>query len=606
MGRTAVTSLLVLLLLGMVAAPLWSARDVAPMDLQEKTAMSASSDLQMSFANGPSTGDSITGQYLLTFSLSGDANVSSILVELSADGTSWTSLTNLTSVPWLTYFDTTAHANGSYNLRATAWDDDVNESVVVTSDAFSIANQVPLITIFTALNADVGSGDSANDRAWFSIDADEAIAFRWGASDDDLSYATLANAPGPGAPTNDGPSSLNYGWDWASGAMNEGTYNPRLTIHDDSGLSSSETMFIGIDRTGPSLGTITVGSGDDWQNSGTVTVTGLITAADDGQGSGVASCQFSTDSTTWSTVTTDSTTFEFAEGNHTVQFRSIDRAGNTGPTSQVTIRIDQTAPEASGWVVDELTTSRVGPANVSFNAQDDGSGLDLTASYMQYGFDSNGVGQTPDLSGRWLDFGVTGLDATVGLSNWATKSRQHLMFRAVVVDQAGNEYASNPSSFQILPGLDLSWNLSQTNLDRLIVRPGENSGNVTITSVLESNQDYGGSIVVRLESAPADRTASVSWTVMEARTLPSGTLGDSTETLIWNYTVPQTGQYDLRLVIDYLNVIDEYDESNNNNHLVVTGASIGSPGLVPSFAPSLLLLLFIGGAIGVFQRRTRL
>jgi|TARA_B110000467_G_scaffold147677_1_gene152911 hypothetical protein len=606
MGRTAVTSLLVLLLLGMVAAPLWSARDVAPMDLQENTAMSASSDLQMSFANGPSTGDSITGQYLLTFSLSGDANVSSILVELSADGTSWTSLTNLTSVPWLTYFDTTAHANGSYNLRATAWDDDVNESVVVTSDAFSIANQVPLITIFTALNADVGSGDSANDRAWFSIDADEAIAFRWGASDDDLSYATLANAPGPGAPTNDGPSSLNYGWDWASGAMNEGTYNPRLTIHDDSGLSSSETMFIGIDRTGPSLGTITVGSGNDWQNSGTVTVTGLITAADDGQGSGVASCQFSTDSTTWSTVTTDSTTFEFAEGNHTVQFRSIDRAGNTGPTSQVTIRIDQTAPEASGWVVDELTTSRVGPANVSFNAQDDGSGLDLTASYMQYGFDSNGVGQTPDLSGRWLDFGVTGLDATVALSNWATKSRQHLMFRAVVVDQAGNEYASNPSSFQILPGLDLSWNLSQTNLDRLIVRPGENSGNVTITSVLESNQDYGGSIVVRLESAPADRTASVSWTVMEARTLPSGTLGDSTETLIWNYTVPQTGQYDLRLVIDYLNVIDEYDESNNNNHLVVTGASIGSPGLVPSFAPSLLLLLFIGGAIGVFQRRTRL
>ena len=131
---------------------------------------------------------------------------------------------------------------------------------------------------------------------------------------------------------------------------------------------------------------------------------------------------------------------------------------------------------------------------------------------MQYGFDSNGVGQTPDLSGRWLDFGTNGLDATVALSNWATKSRQHLMFRAVVVDQAGNQYTSNPSSFHILPGLDLSWNATQTNLDRLIVRPGETSGNVTITSVLESNQDYGGSIVVRLESAPADRTASVSWT----------------------------------------------------------------------------------------------
>lgn len=606
MGRTAVTAFLVLLLLGMGSAPLWNDCGEPPVELYENKTMTTSSNLQMTFSNGPTAGDSITGQYQVTFSLSGDANVSSILIELSSDGASWSTITNLTSVPWLTYFDSTAHANGTYTFRATAWDDDVNESVVVTSNSFSIANQVPLITIFTALNADVGSGDSASDRAWFSIDADEAIAFRWGASDDDLSYASLANAPGPGAPSNDGPSSLNYGWDWTSGSMGEGTYNPRLTIHDDSGLSTSETLFIGIDRTGPSLGTLTVGSGSQWQNSGTVVVSGLITAADDGQGSGVASCQLSTDGSTWSTVTTDSTTFEFTEGNHTVQFRSVDRVGNIGPSSQVIVRVDQTAPEASGWIVDELTTSRIGPANVSFNAQDDGSGIDLTASYMQYGFDSNGVGQTPDLSGRWLNFGVTGLDASVALSNWATKSRQHLMFRAVVVDQAGNEYASSPSSFQILPGLDLAWNATQTNLDRLIVRPGENSGNVTITSVLESNQDYGGSIVVRLESAPADRTAAVSWTVMEARTLPSGTLSDSTETLIWNYTVPQTGQYDLRLVIDYLNVIDEYDESNNKNHLVVTGASIGSPGLVPSFAPSLLLLLFVGGAIGVFQRRTRL
>ena len=605
MGRTGVTALLILLLLGMGTSPMFGNTQQPEAQLEDNERMWSSSNLQMTFSNGPSTGDSITGQYQLTFALTGEANVSSILIEASSDGTTWTTVSNLTSVPWLTYFDSTAYSNGTYNLRATAWDDDVNQSVVVTSDSFTIANQIPLITIFTALNADAGSGDSASDRAWFGIDADEAIAFRWGASDDDLTYASLTNVPGPGAPSNDGPTSLSYGWDWSSGAMNEGTYNPRLTVHDGSGLSASETMFIGIDRTGPTLGDLTIGSGAAWQNSGTVTISGLITAADDGQGSGVASCQFSTDGTSWSTVATDTTTLQFSEGNHTLQFRSVDRVGNIGEASDVLIRVDQTAPEPIGWVVDELTTSRIGPANVSFNALDDGSGLDLTASYMQYGFDSNGVGQTPDLSGRWLDFGVTGLDATVALSNWATKSRQHLMFRAVVVDQAGNEYASSPSSFQILPGLDLSWNATQTNLDRMIVRPGENSGNVTITSVLESNQDYGGSIVVRLESAPADRTASVSWTVMEARTLPSGTLSDSTETLIWNYTVPQTGQYDLRLVIDYLDVIDEYDEGNNKNHLVVTGASIGSPGLVPSFAPSMGLLLLVGIAIGFLQRRTR-
>jgi hypothetical protein len=179
------------------------------------------------------------------------------------------------------------------------------------------------------------------------------------------------------------------------------------------------------------------------------------------------------------------------------------------------------------------------------------------------------------------------------------------MFRAVVVDNAGNQYTTNPTSYQILPGLDLYWNATHTNLDRLIVRPGETDGNVTISSVLESNQDYGGSVVVRLESAPADRTSAVSWTIMESKTLASGSLSDSQEHLLWNYTVPQTGQFDLRLSIDYAKVIDEYDEGNNYNHMVVTGAAIGSPGLVPSFAPTLLLILLTGLAIAYVQRRTR-
>jgi hypothetical protein len=201
--------------------------------------------------------------------------------------------------------------------------------------------------------------------------------------------------------------------------------------------------------------------------------------------------------------------------------------------------------------------------------------------------------------------GVNGLSGQVGLSSWATKSRQHLMLRAVLVDEAGNSFTTQASSFQILPGLDLFWNISETNVDRIIVRPGEQTGNVTITSVLESNQDYGGSVIVRLETAPADRTASVDWTVMETRNLPAGTLSNSSETIVWQYTVPNAGQFDLRLVIDFANVIDEYDEGNNNNYLVVTGASLDDPGLVPSFAPSILTLLLVGFGLSLLQRKTR-
>lgn len=600
MGRSWPSVILVVLLLFLSTTP------TVNLELEDsKSSFFSTSDLSLSFSNGPTQNQDVTGLLSLSFSMSGEANVSSLLIELSSDGNTWTTVTNLTSTPWLTYFDSTSYTNGSYTLRATAWDDDVDEPVVATSGTFNIVNQVPVITIFTALNAAAGTGTSASDRAWFGIASDGTIAYRWGASDDDLSYATITNVPGPGAPSNDGPASLAYGWDWSSGAMTEGTWNSRLTVYDGSSLSATETLFVGIDRTGPTLSSVTVGDGSDWQKTTDVTLSGLINNADDGQGSGVASAEYSLNGVVWNSTTSDSIQLSLSEGLHTISVRSIDRVGNTGATTQVDVRIDDTLPESIGWTVDELTTSRIGPASVQFNAVDDGSGIDSSNSYIQFGFDSNGVGQTPDLSGSWLQMSSPGLTGSIGLASWATKSRQYLMFRAVVVDNAGNEYTSNPSSYQILPGLDLYWNATETNLDRLIVRPGEADGNVTITSLLESNQDYGGSVVVRLESAPADRTSSVTWTVMESRTLEMNSLEDREELLIWNYTVPKTGQFDLRLVIDYVNVIDEYDEGNNYNHMVVTGASIGSPGLVPSFAPSVLLLLFAGFAITLIQRRTR-
>lgn len=568
-------------------------------------AASGASNLTIAFSNGPSQDDEVKGTKVLTFAVTGTGTLASLLVERTSDESTWTTVVNLTSTPWVYPFASTTVTNGTYKLRASGWDSDSESFAVATTDWFNITNQVPVITTFTALNPDAGTGTSLADRAWFNIASNGAISFRWGASDDDLKQATLANVPGPGTPPADGPSNLAYGWDWTSGNMAEGTWSPRLTVSDHSGLSASQTMFIGIDRTGPTVGSVTVGDGSDWQQSGSVTVSDLTTAANDGQGSGVAAVEYTMDGATWTSTTSDSITLTLEEGIHTMTLRAIDRVGNTGANSTVPIRVDATAPVGLSWMVDELTTSRVGPASVTFLAEDADSGIDNSSSYLQYGFDSNGVGETPDLSGRWLNMGVNGLSGQVGLASWATKSRQHLMLRAVLVDEAGNSFTTQASSYQILPGLDLFWNLSETNLDRIIVRPGEQTGNVTITSVLESNEDYGGSVIVRLETAPADRTANVAWTVMETRNLPAGTLSNSTTTVVWQYTVPRSGQFDLRLVIDYANVIDEYDEGNNNNYLVVTGASLDSPGLVPSFAPSVLVLLIVGFALSLLQRKTR-
>ena len=149
--------------------------------------------------------------------------------------------------------------------------------------------------------------------------ADDAIAFRWGASDDDLTYATLTNVPGPGAPSNDGPSSpsITAGTGRVVPWAKEPTTRSSPSTTTQVCLPAVKRLFIGIDRTGPTLcGPHRRVRTSTWQNSRNAVTVSVASspAADDGQGSGVASCQFSTDGQhAWPTVITDaaSTTFDF-------------------------------------------------------------------------------------------------------------------------------------------------------------------------------------------------------------------------------------------------------------------------------------------------------
>ena len=570
-----------------------------------KVVKSADSELTLVFANGPTEDQDVKGLYTLSFSSTGNGTISSIEIDISSDGTNWDEVANLTSTPWLKHVDTTGYENGTWTFRARAWDSSVgNFSVWSSSGQFNIVNQVPVITSFALSNSGYGSGTTALDRAWYALDANGTLGFTWSASDDDLTHASLANVPGPGTPSDDGPGTLAYGWEWNTGAIAEGTYNPRLTVWDGSGLSASKTMFIGIDRTAPTITTPTIGDGGEWSDSTEITISGFDSATDDGSGSGLDYVQIQQEGT-WSNVTTSSTTLTFDEGEHQILMRAVDKVGNVGSANTVDIKVDITEPEGIGWSVDEISTSHVGPVNISFSAQDLGSGIDLDNSKIQYGFDLNGVGATPDQSGRWIDLGVTGLEGTMGLSSWATKSRQYLMVRAIVTDDAGNELVTIPSAFQILPGLDLSWNASETGVDRLVARPGDTNGQIEITSLLEANQAYGGAVTVYLQAAPADRSADVDWTTMQTVLIEGGNLSDecTCELIIWNYVVPNTGQWDLRLVVDPNNAVDERDESNNNHYMMVTGASVSGVGVVTSFAPGIIALLLTGLAIAWYQKR---
>jgi len=565
----------------------------------------ADSQLSLTFSNGPTENQDVKGLYTLSFSSTGSGTIASMEIEISNDDTNWSPVANLTSTPWLKHVDTTAYANGSWTFRARAWDSAAeNFTSWFESGEFNIVNQVPLITSFTLANSGVGSGASALDRAWYPIAANGTLEFDWTATDDDITHASLANVPGPGSPSDDGPGTIAYGWDWSTGAIAEGTYNPRLTVWDGSGLSASKTMFIGIDRTAPIMTTPTIGDGGSWSDSTSVTISGFDAATNDGSGSGLDYVQIQQDGT-WSNVSGSSTTLTFEEGEHQILMRAIDRVGNVGTAITVDIKVDVTEPEGIAWSVDEISTSHVGPINISYSAQDLGSGIDLSNSKIQYGFDLNGVGATPDQSGRWIDLGASGLDGSMGLASWATKSRQYLMVRAIVNDNAGNELVSIPSAFQILPGLDLSWNTTETGVDRLVARPGDTNGQIEITSLIEANQAYGGAVTVYLQSAPADRNSGVDWSTMQTIIIEGGNLSDECrcESIVWNYVVPNTGQWDLRLVIDPSNGIDERDETNNHHYMMVTGASVTGVGVVPSFAPSIIALLVAGLAIAWYQKR---
>lgn len=601
--RAVVTASVMCLL--MVIASIPNANNEVSHLTDELNNFESNSDVAISYSNGPTAGQSLTGVYTLSFSFSGTGTVTSLDIEISDDSTTWSNIATLTSSPWVTYLDTTTFSNGAYELRATAYDSTVSENVVEISPSFTIDNQIPVITDFSVSNIEYGTGASASDRAWFSTAADGVLEFSWNAVDDDLLRATLTNVPGPGTPSSDGPSTINYGWDWSSGDFSEGTWNPRLTVYDNSGLTATQTMFIGIDRTGPSIGTISTGSSTGWVTSSSVTLTGLLNTVDDGLGSGVAFTEISIDDTTWTQTNGDSYSLTLSDGVHTISLRATDNVGNVGPISQVTIQVDTEAPIEGQWNVDEITTALIGAASVEFLASDFTSGVDITGSYIEYGFDSNGFGQTPDISGTWQPSMGTGLDSTVAQSSWATKSRQYLMLRATVMDVAGNTIQTNPVFYQILPSIDFEWNLTETNIDRLVVKPGDNTGNVTVTGLLEVNENYGGSVTVRLEAAPADRFANVAWTIIESKTLDAGLMTDKSELLTWNYTVPNEGQYDLRLVIDPNNVIDEYDEGNNENYMVVTGASVSSVINAPSFMPSIGAIFACAFIITFIQRNTR-
>lgn len=552
------------------------------------------------FSTSPSEGEHVAGD--VTILVGTTTGLDSAQLDLFENG-NWGELSNITSASsWIYNWDSTTVLDGQYQMRLTGWANNSSTGSTLSAN-FTVDNTAPSNLAFVVESPDYGSGNSISDRAWFNIPSNGTLSFTWNATDTNLDYATLTDVPGPGAPSNDGPGFLVYRWDWTSGSFPaQGTWSPDLTVYDEAGNSATLTRYVGIDTVGPTVGTPSLSVGSDWSSATTLVFSNLNNGATDSSGSGIAGYEVrdSADATWQSVGVGGSGNLPLNEGIRVIQFRAVDNVVNSGNASNYTLKIDQTAPVAGGWSVPELTTATTGAVPVTASATDALSGINFTQTKIQYGFDSDGVGDTPDITSSWIDVG-SGLTTSLSSSiDWSTKQGQFLSLRAVMVDNASNSANSPTQHFMVFPSLDLSW--ESASVDRLVVRAGS-EGVVNVTAKLVSSETYSGAVVVRLQSAPADRDNSDTWTTLESRTISPGGMGDMQETLTWSVTILNEGEYDLRLTVDPADVISERDEANNDAYMVAQGAGQKMVGAVTGFAPTLLLTGLAGMIVGMLLPR---
>jgi len=546
----------------------------------------------LNFVSPPSSGEIIGGTYSVAV-----VNVSGldyVLMEVE-EGTSWSEISNMSGAPWSTSWDTTTVDDGAHRLRITGVPSDGSANIQVSTSSFIVDNTAPSSLTFTVDDAEVGDGSSIANRAWFDISESGSMVFRWNATDVNLEKAVITGVPGSGNPPSDGPGALLHRWSWAPGDFSEGLYTLSLSVYDEAGNIATRSLYLGIDRSGPTTGTPVFSvSESTWTDDSIVTIGALSAGATDNGGVGIDHYEWRVDDGNWNNFGSGSTsTLPLPEGQRVLSFRAVDRLGNSGISTNHSFWADHTDPVAGGWSIPEITTMTQSQVSIQLIATDTLSGIDEGNTTLRYGFDNDGMGPIPDITNQWLSLG-SGMNANLPSGiDWSTKQGDWLGVSAIMTDNAGNQILSPPTYVRIVPGID--FHLENVGVDRLIV--AANTGDkINVTGTVIANQAYTGSVIVRLEMAPSDRTTDTNWTVLETRTLAAGSLYDGREVLEpFEVRILASGEYDLKLSIDPDEIIPEKDEGNNEEYLVVSGARPSSIGAVTSFMPALFLLLVVSG-----------
>ena len=306
----------------------------------------------------PAAGANLRGASVALSATASDTapgSVNTVTFQRSPAGAgTWSDVAVDAAAPYAATLDTTALADGLYDLR------------VFTTDAAGNAESTPA-TIQVRVDNTLPTGSVTAPASGANLRGTVALTSNSADGGSGVDTVVFQRSPaGAGTWTNQAAS-----WDTTLAA--DGQYDLRVVTTDNAGNAfTSAAITIRVDNTNP--------TGDVTAPAAGANVRGTIALASDSAdaGSGVATTQFQRSPAgagTWTNQAASWNTTLQADGQYDIRVVTTDNAGNAFTSATVTIRVDNTAP--TGTVTAPANGAEIGipPVALTSNSADAGSGV---------------------------------------------------------------------------------------------------------------------------------------------------------------------------------------------------------------------------------------
>ncbi len=262
------------------------------------------------------------------------ANTYTVECQVRIDGGAWQPMNNDGAVSGTADYTFSGVSDGSHTITAEC--EDLAGLTSQDSVTFFVDTVTPVVSI--TLGDEMGGNDVYDNdgQVWATLSNSDP---GYPATGSGVDYCQIDWNDGAGWQTIS-PSTTSVAYTYATDGLKTVGYR----CYDKADNTGIDDDNIFVDRVAP-VTTATITSGytcnGEWYNTN---VRIRLNATDPAPASGVNYTQYRINGGSWTTYTAQF--WLTAEGIHTVEYRSVDRAGNVESIKTLTVRIDKTAPFA--------------------------------------------------------------------------------------------------------------------------------------------------------------------------------------------------------------------------------------------------------------------